>query len=65
VPGTADIAAIEVAVVDGKRDIRVRTRTPGHLIGRQGGRAQEVRDALAAALDDPSLRLSVAETSDP
>lgn len=64
-PDGKDISAIELTVPDGHWRVRVRTLTPGHVIGRRGATADAVRAAIAEQLGDPRVRLDIVETGGP
>jgi ribosomal protein S3 len=61
----AGISGLEIASVEDRRSVTIRTTTPGRVIGRRGATAQVIRDELAARLGDPQLRLNIEEEKGP
>jgi ribosomal protein S3 len=65
VPAETDIASVELAYPDSHWMVRVRTRTPGRVIGRRGATADALRSAMAEKLDDGRLQLNIEEAGGP
>jgi predicted RNA-binding protein YlqC (UPF0109 family) len=65
VPAETDISSVGLGFPDGHWLVRVRTRTPGRVIGRRGATADALRSALAEKLGDPGLRLNIEEAGGP
>src|SRR3954447_3981848 len=65
VPDGTDISAIDLTFPDGHWRVRVRTTTPGQVIGRRGATADAIRAAMAEQLDDPRLQLNIEEAPGP
>ena len=65
VPAETDISSVELVFPESRWQVRVRTRTPGLVIGRRGARADAIRSAMAEKLRDVSLQLNIEEAGGP
>jgi predicted RNA-binding protein YlqC (UPF0109 family) len=65
VPEGTDISAIDLTFPDSHWRVRVRTTTPGQVIGRRGATADAIRTAMAERLADPRLQLNIEEAPGP
>lgn len=62
VPDRARIASVEVS--EDSSVVVLRTLTPALVIGRRGSTADDIRDAISAALGSP-VQLRIVEVEDP
>ena len=65
VPEETDVSAVDLTFPDAHWRVRVRTTTPGRVIGRRGATADAIRAAMAAHLGDPRLQLNIEEGGAP